>query len=410
MISLSKDLMPDTSINDAVNGDRADLNKMVSKNRILVLIDWYDPGFKAGGQIQSIKNLVRTLEDEYQFYILTSDRDLGDKEPYKGVKINSWEKISKSVSIFYAAPNYMDKKRFINLINEINPSIVYFNSMFSKQYTLLPILRLKNSNFTGKLILAPRGMLHKGALRKKTFKKKTFLTLFRMLGVQKKITFHATDLQEQNDIKQFFPRHVKVILAKDTPPHNATYRDLKNKNTGELKCLFLSRIHPKKNLLFLLNCLSMVNRKLEIVLNIYGEKEDIAYSGKCVETASKMNGNIRINFHGPLNHEKVSDTLATNHLFILPTLGENFGHAIFESLAAGRPVLISDQTPWRNLTEHKAGWDLPLDQPQKFVDVIEHVAQMNSEQLHEWCIGAWNFCKNYLEQSNIKDQYLKLFS
>ena len=55
---------------------------------------------------------------------------------------------------------------------------------------------------------------------------------------------------------------------------------------------------------------------------------------------------------------------------ILPTFNENYGHVILESLTAGCPVIISDQTHWLTLSEKKAGWDLSLSDQQQFVDVI----------------------------------------
>ena len=62
----------------------------------------------------------------------------------------------------------------------------------------------------------------------------------------------------------------------------------------------------------------------------------------------------------------MSESLAKNDLFFFPAHGENYGHVIAEAMAAGCPVLISDQTAWRNLEEKGAGWDLPLDAPGRF--------------------------------------------
>jgi glycosyltransferase involved in cell wall biosynthesis len=117
-----------------------------------------------------------------------------------------------------------------------------------------------------------------------------------------------------------------------------------------------------------------------------------------------------VNYQGELPHHELEQQLLAHHAFVLPTKGENFGHAIFEALAAGRPALISDQTPWRNLAMHQAGWDLPLSQPATFAAAIEQTAAMNGEQLNDWCTGAWNFCRQYIESSGIKEQYIKLFS
>ena len=55
---------------------------MPKKIRILIFIDWFLPAYKAGGPIRSIANLVDNLHADFDFYIVTGDRDLGDKNPF----------------------------------------------------------------------------------------------------------------------------------------------------------------------------------------------------------------------------------------------------------------------------------------------------------------------------------------
>ena len=43
----------------------------MQKKKILVFIDWYLPGYRAGGPIQSIANLVNHLDDELDISIVT---------------------------------------------------------------------------------------------------------------------------------------------------------------------------------------------------------------------------------------------------------------------------------------------------------------------------------------------------
>jgi glycosyltransferase involved in cell wall biosynthesis len=95
---------------------------------------------------------------------------------------------------------------------------------------------------------------------------------------------------------------------------------------------------------------------------------------------------------------------------VLPTLGENFGHAIFESLAAGRPVLISDQTPWRNLKQDFAGWDIALANGDEFKKVANMMVNMDNDQLNRWCKGAWMYCHKYLSENNLKNDYINVFA
>jgi glycosyltransferase involved in cell wall biosynthesis len=94
----------------------------------------------------------------------------------------------------------------------------------------------------------------------------------------------------------------------------------------------------------------------------------------------------------------------------LPTQGENFGHAIFEALSAGKPVLISNQTPWRNLTPAKAGWDLSLQQPDHFVQALQQAIDFNQQEYDAWSYAAWQFVRRFVQESDLQKAYNNLFS
>ena len=383
---------------------------MNNHKKILLFTDWYEPGFKGGGPIQSVKNLVDLLRDKYSFYIFCSDRDLGDEGPYKNITVDQWTATEPHVRIWYASPSFLSRKNIQHFIQEVNPDRVYFNSMYSVKFTLIPLWILLRKNFSGKIVLAPRGMLHKGALDKKTLKKKAFLSLFRYTRSYRNITFHATDSQEEKDILYFFSNHAKVIVARDTPSlQRQEYKRIK-KEAGHLDCLFVSRIHPKKNLLYFLDLLNKIDQTVTIQFDIYGSCDDQSYCTACQLAAGKLPRHIRVNFLGPLVNKGVLDTIRSYQLFVLPTMGENFGHAIFESLSVGRPVLISDQTPWRGLSEKKAGWDLALDHPDLFKRALEEAIQFDQDRFDDWSFHAWKFANDYITQANPEEEYLKLFN
>lgn len=375
---------------------------------ILLFSDWYTPGFKAGGPIQSCVNLVRYLADQYQFFVVCGDRDLGDEQPYSNLALNQWTIGEAGEQIYYTDAGKLSRQQIRQFITELNPKAIYLNSMFSVPFTILPlsvVWQLKNRPL---VVLAPRGMLQAGALQIKAIRKKIFLQLFRLLGWQQFIRFQATDLQELKDIQQHFPS-ATALIAENIPnrmPENLTPP---NKEQGMLKLVFISRIHPMKNLLFLLELLSEYTGRGQLQLDIYGNAGDPSYEKQCKAVAKQLAPGKDIHFMGPIENKKVFPTLAAYHAFVLPTKGENFGHAIFEALVSGKPVLISDQTPWKNLEDRNAGWDIPLDQKDRYWKALDQLVAMDQQEYNHWSANARSLAQQYVEQAGFRTKYQELF-
>src|SRR5690606_33897506 len=65
----------------------------------------------------------------------------------------------------------------------------------------------------------------------------------------------------------------------------------------------------------------------------------------------------------------------------LPTLGDNLGHVIAESISAGTRVLISTNPPWRNLNRQGQGWDIDVSSGvDQFRRAIAELAEKTSEE------------------------------
>lgn len=382
---------------------------MLNNKKILMFTEWFEPGYKAGGPIQSCRNIAASLGDSYRFYVFTSDRDLGDGHPYAGIETDRWLKRDNNIMVWYSSKEKINFQLLKRILAETHPDIVYFNSMFSLKYTLLPLFALKRIGFQKKMILAPRGMLHKGALSSKRIKKRIFLLLASASGLFKNIFFHASDGQESRNIKKYFTNKSDVIIAGNIPNINTAEWSQRNKEPGSLKCVFISRIHPHKNLSLALAAVSKAPGNCYIVLDIYGVTDDNKYYAQCKELAASAPDNIKINFHGPLPHNELFEKLNSYHLFILPTLGENFGHIIFEALSSGCPVLISDQTPWNGVEKCAAGWVVPLNNVEGYTAVINHVSLMNRDEFNSISLNAKKYAIDFIRSSNINDQYFQLF-
>lgn len=378
------------------------------KPSILICVDWFAPGYKGGGPIRSCVNFAYAMRDSYTIYVLTSDRDWGNDAAYDGITTDTWMTFDEGIQVCYASPANLGYGVILEKIQAVSPDFIYLNSMYSVPFTIYPLWAYWRGKIPSKIILAVRGMLRSSALAQQFLKKKIYLFLFTLLGWHKKILFHATDAEEGNDITTIFGKDTRYIVAANLPAPLQTAQSAPQKTVGAVSLCYISRIHSIKNLLHLLFVLK--NTSKNVLLDVFGPIEDIAYWQSCQQQIAEMPPNIQIRYCGELKNEQVNATLQAYHIFVLPTLGENFGHAIFEALQAGKPVLISDQTPWRNLESKQIGWDIALDAPEAWQDAIEKCADWDDETLQAWSKTAWEFAKNYREQNSAKEMYYHLFS
>jgi len=381
---------------------------MDNKKKILVLVDWFAPGYKAGGPIQSCVNFAFSLKDAFEVFVLTTDTDHGETEPYKGILTGRW--ISNLDADFKV--NYMEKAtltpgRLKNEIQALNPDYVYLNHIFSPLFVVYPLWLKYTGRLKSRIVLCPRGALYDSALSVKPWKKTPFLKLFRWMGLHRRVIFHATNEREKAAILRFFPGS-RVLIADNLPRSVQPAYESCPKEKGVVKCIFVARIVPIKNLRFFLKALEGTKARVE--LTVVGPVEDNAYWTDCRETIGGLEKNIRVEYLGPRRNDELMPLLQQHHLFVLPTTGENFGHSIFEALLAGRPVLISDQTPWLGLREKKVGWDLPLSDTAAFTQVVEEVAGWDQRAFDEWGRGAWAYADTFIRNPELRGQYIRLFS
>jgi glycosyltransferase involved in cell wall biosynthesis len=250
-------------------------------------------------------------------------------------------------------------------------------------------------------------------LKVKRFKKVIYLKLFKFFELNRKIHWHATDKQEQIDIQTVLGNESMILLAHlavDTPTTLAVKSiDHRSKTPGTLRLIFLSLITEKKNLLFLLSALKKIPKNLVISLDVFGPIKDQDYWDQCLKMAANLPKHIRFIYRGSADPVNVVRIVQGYDFLVLPTLGENFGHAIYESFVAGRPVIISNKTPWTGLQEKMAGWDLPLNE-EAFVLAIVKAVEMDAYTYLLYCQGAKNEAQRYISNNDFHGQYKRLFS
>jgi glycosyltransferase involved in cell wall biosynthesis len=371
------------------------------------MIDWFDPAYKAGGPIRSCVNLVDQLHGSYELYVMTSAYDLGDVQPLQSVQTGCWTDYHGQAKVWYATRDQLSFLNVRKIIKALSPDYIYLNGIFSFWFTTVPLLLKRFGLISGTMVLAPRGMLKSSALVFKSFKKKVFIQLFRMFGFHRAVRFQATDQTEKEDILRFFP-NATVWVIPNLPGAVIAAPEKIIKEPGSLKLMFTGRIHPIKNLDLLLRSIREVKGKIE--LTIAGVLEDAIYWQHCQTLIRSLSEEKVVRYLGEQKHDAIISALSRHHLFALPTRGENFGHAIFEALSIGRPALVSDQTPWRNLASYPAGWDLPLGQESGFTQALQEAVDWSQSQYDHYSKGALDLAQDFMKQSPARREYIKFFS
>jgi glycosyltransferase involved in cell wall biosynthesis len=378
--------------------------------KMLVFVGYFLPGYKGGGPIRTIANMADRLSDYYTFKIITLDRDLGDIVPYPGIKQNTWNQVGEAM-VYYLNPSSISWKNFKRLMENTSYDLIYLNSFFSLNFSIKPLILRKIGVINKKtpIILAPRGEFSLGAIHLKSFKKKIFLLFSKVFGLYNDIVWQASSEFEKEDIKRVMGKNKEILIAPDMPSlFNEENIDLLSfKSSGYLKCVFLSRISPMKNLKYALELLKSVKGQVEY--NIYGPIEDKNYWNECLSIIKGLPENITVTYIGVLAHHDVFKVFTKHHLFLFPTLGENFGHVIIESLTAGCPVIISDRTPWKGLEMEGVGWDLPLNKPELFQKAIQQCINMDENEFRLLSRNAKEYGINKSNDDKILEANRNLF-
>ena len=131
----------------------------------------------------------------------------------------------------------------------------------------------------------------------------------------------------------------KCIIAEDLP-RNKKVKHIHKKKQNHLKLIFISRICKMKNLLGAIQIISNLT-EFPIQFDIYGNIEDKEYWELCKIELEKLPINVKWQYRGECDSNKVVETFANYDIFLFPTLGENFGHVISEALLAGCIPVIS---------------------------------------------------------------------
>jgi hypothetical protein len=350
-------------------------------NKLLITKDLNNK-IKFGPSTSIINELNDKKNDEKKIYIL--DHCSIGRKNFNNKKIN-----------YIVIANFLDLAKKIKTILNIvkNSNEIEIHSIFDAFLFLPIIIILKIFRKEFKIYL--RGMVNDNVLAKKKTLKLIYLSVVKPF-IKNAIIVYTSKYEKNNSIKFFRNNKYLIINNRITNKLISIKNQKINKKPNQLKILFFSNLFWKKNFSFVYYVLKELNFSIE--LNIYGKCFiNKNFFNKMISDLRKKH---KVNYYNYYSNENKSKIFFSNHIFFLPTIDENFGHAIVENFLHFRPCLLSNNTPWNDNGNFKAGNSISLINKKKFLNSIKDFYFMNQKEYENIC----NHSKKYiLKKLNSKD-------
>jgi glycosyltransferase involved in cell wall biosynthesis len=352
-----------------------------------------------GGPAKSVPYMCKYLEDiDIDTQILSICLEDNEKnslvETYKLIwKIfdyNFFKKFRYSVGMKkYLKNTALNEKNIILHTHNLWNYICYVSLKTSKKYNL-------------PLIVSIRGSLYKWSLDQSKWKKKIAWVFFQKRVLQNASCIHVTEIKELEAVRDLqiktpvaiIPNGINLDEFKELKTINEAKSNLGLKKNKKY-ILFISRLHPKKGIEFLINgWLKIANTYQDWDLLIVGPEYDKTYINGLRSKINDMQQTERVIFTGMLVGEERLDVFAASSLFVLPSYSENFGVAIAEAMAAKLPVITTHGTPWQEINEYRAGWWIELNQV-NFDRALNHALGSSDSELCRMGLNGFRLVEKY---------------
>ena len=319
----------------------------------------------AGGTSTYMQVLAKGLGELAEVHIITHDSE--NSLPIENCTV-------------HYVPEYNPFKRswkrlVTNLIDEVKPDIVHVNCCWMPACAAVQRIAQKRGY---KVVLTPHGMLEPWIIRRHYWTRKfPALLFYQKTAIRKADCLQATAESEYDNLLHLgYNDRISVVkLGID-----AAGIKMKESWKKTHQILFLSRVHVKKGINFLIEAAEALKDELQGYKILVAGEGDADYVSALKQQIVYKGLQDIVQLIGGVYGDEKWRLFQTSDFFVLPTHSENFGLAIAESLASGTPVITTVGTPWSDLnTSHSGAWIEIGMQP--LVEAMRKFLAMTDEEL-----------------------------
>jgi glycosyltransferase involved in cell wall biosynthesis len=289
-------------------------------------------------RLRQVDASILTTNDDCES--LLTDLPIGDWTTYAGVPVLAFPRWSPPMG---ALKDYIFSSRLNRwLPNNIrNFDLLHVHALFCYPSTVA-MMHARRARIP--YLLRTIGQLSPWSLAQSKLRKQLMLQLVEKRNLDAASFLHFTTPRERDECFTAFGQAFPSLVLPLGVRLPSLLPEAKCKKEG-LRLLFLSRLHPKKQLEVVLKALALLQTEYPQgiwQLDIAGSGEP-AYLASLQKLAGQLNLSHRCRWLGHVQGDAKTSLLQQADWFLLPSAAENFGIAVVEAMAAGTPVIVSPQ-------------------------------------------------------------------
>ena len=296
------------------------------------------------------------------------------------------------------------KEEFITLLRQLKPDVFHTNGCWSplRAFTLIWAHEMGI-----KTVLTPHGMLDPYALNHNYWSKKLPAILaYQRKAVQTADIIHTTaEIEKKNVMKLGWNNKIALI------PNCVQVDGIELKGSWSIrrKLVFISRIHHKKGIHFLIDAVARLSSELANHQVIIAGPKENDYYDEMIERTKKSGVDNIIKFVGPVYGQDKWNLYKDSDVFVLPTITENFGIVIAEALACGTPVITSEGAPWEDLESYNCGWWTKIG-TESTVEAIQKYLLCTEQDLEEKGRNGQRLVQEKYASTSVAKQFINMYN